>query len=41
MELRADTKDWMIGYSRDLVEAVANIKPGDRIKFSDGSIYYV
>ena len=41
VELRADTKDWMIGYSRDLVEAVANIKPGDRIKFSDGSIYYV
>lgn len=41
VELRADTKDWMIGYSRDLVEAVANIKTGDRIKFSDGSIYYV
>ena len=41
VELRADTKNWMIGYSRDLVEAVANIKPGDRIKFSDGSIYYV
>ena len=41
VELRADTKDWMIGYSRDLVEAIANIKPGDRIKFSDGSIYYV
>ena len=41
VELRADKKDWMIGYSRDLVEAVANIKPGDRIKFSDGSIYYV
>ena len=41
VELRADTKDWMIGYSRDLVEAVANIKAGDRIKFSDGSIYYV
>lgn len=41
VELRADTEDWMIGYSRDLVEAVANIKPGDRIKFSDGSIYYV
>lgn len=41
VELRADTKDWMIGYSRDLVEAVANIKSGDRIKFSDGSIYYV
>ena len=41
VELRADTKDWMTGYSRDLVEAVANVKPGDRIKFSDGSIYYV
>lgn len=41
VELRSDTKDWMTGYSRDLVEAVANIKPGDRIKFSDGSIYYV
>ena len=41
VELRADTKDCMIGYSRDLVEAVANIKPGDRIEFSDGSIYYV
>ena len=41
VELRADTKDWMTGYSRDLVDAVANIKPGDRIKFSDGSIYYV
>ena len=41
VELRADTKDWMIGYSRDLVEAVANIKPGDIIKFSNGSIYYV
>ena len=41
VELRADTKDWMTGYSRDLVDAVVNIKPGDRIKFSDGSIYYV
>ena len=41
VELRADTKDWMTGYSRDLVDAVANVKPGDRIKFSDGSIYYV
>lgn len=41
VELRADIKDWMTGYSRDLVDAVANVKPGDRIKFSDGSIYYV